>query len=222
MKKTKSSTMEIASVYIGTVIGAGFASGQEIIQFFTSYGSKGIYGILLAGVIFSLLGWAILEIVYVRKINDYRNFIHLMMGEFLGNIMEWIVALFMFIIFCTMLAGTGALLRQQFHIPMQVGIFLMAGLSVIVFMYDIKGIIIVNYILAPLLLIGGILLGIYIIVFRDVAVFSSATSIFRLITRNWITSSILYVSYNTITAVVILTGLLPIIHSKKEAKWGAF
>ena len=34
---------------IGAIIGAGFASGQEIFSFFYSYGKNGIYGIRLFG-----------------------------------------------------------------------------------------------------------------------------------------------------------------------------
>lgn len=221
MSKIRFSILEIASVYIGTVIGAGFASGQEIMKFFSSYGYDGIYGILFSGILFSLLGWSILEMVYVYKIKDYHGFIYSMMGSFLGNIMEWVVSLFMFISFCTMLAGTGALLRQQFHVPVQMGIFIMAVLCLVVFFFDIKGIIAVNSILAPLLLIGGILIGIYSIVFKDTSVFlSPSIGIVHSFTQNWIISSIVYVSYNIITSSVILTSLFPIIKSVKVAKWG--
>ncbi|NLM13039.1 MAG: hypothetical protein GX209_04760 [Epulopiscium sp.] len=221
MRKKVSNIIKIASVYTGTVLGAGFASGQEIMQFFTSYGIEGIYGVILSGILFALIGWAVLEIVYVQKIKDYRGFIYPIMGEFLGNIMEWVVSLFMFITFCAMLAGTGALLRQQFQIPVQIGILIMAGLCFLVFLYDVEGVIAINTILAPLLLIGGILLGVYIIAFKETAVFSSpVTAVFRAVTRNWMTSSIVYVSYNTITAVVILCSLLSIIRSKSEARLG--
>jgi len=221
VRKKVSNIIKIASVYTGTVLGAGFASGQEIMQFFTSYGIEGIYGVILSGILFALIGWAVLEIVYVQKIKDYRGFIYPIMGEFLGNIMEWVVSLFMFITFCAMLAGTGALLRQQFQIPVQIGILIMAGLCFLVFLYDVEGVIAINTILAPLLLIGGILLGVYIIAFKETAVFSSpVTAVFRAVTRNWMTSSIVYVSYNTITAVVILCSLLSIIRSKSEARLG--
>ena len=37
-------TLRIAGVYVGTIIGAGYASGQEILQFFTGYGWWGIVG----------------------------------------------------------------------------------------------------------------------------------------------------------------------------------
>ena len=45
---------KVASIYIATIVGAGFASGREIVQFFTSYYRGGFYGILLTGVLFAL------------------------------------------------------------------------------------------------------------------------------------------------------------------------
>ena len=42
--------------YLGAVIGAGFASGQEIMQFFVNYGSCGLTGALTATFLFALMG----------------------------------------------------------------------------------------------------------------------------------------------------------------------
>ena len=49
MKEIKS--MGIAFTYAGCIIGAGFLSGQELWQFFGSYGKWGIVGFLLAMVL---------------------------------------------------------------------------------------------------------------------------------------------------------------------------
>ncbi|MDO3677624.1 hypothetical protein [Paenibacillus ehimensis] len=38
MDKKTVSILQIAATYTGTVVGAGFASGQSIMQFFTVYG----------------------------------------------------------------------------------------------------------------------------------------------------------------------------------------
>ncbi len=40
MKKS----FEMAGAFIGVIVGAGFASGQEILQFFTSFGWWGVVG----------------------------------------------------------------------------------------------------------------------------------------------------------------------------------
>ena len=46
MKKMAGS-FQIAAVYVGTVIGAGFATGREIVEFFTRFGFVGFIAILL-------------------------------------------------------------------------------------------------------------------------------------------------------------------------------
>ena len=43
--------LKIVFVIIGTTIGAGFASGQEIYLFFNKYGFMGIIGMILSCII---------------------------------------------------------------------------------------------------------------------------------------------------------------------------
>ena len=45
---------KIAMAFVGIIIGAGFASGQEMIQYFTSFGTWGIIGTLASIFIFRL------------------------------------------------------------------------------------------------------------------------------------------------------------------------
>ena len=42
--------------YFGAVVGAGFASGQEVMQFYTNYGVMSMIAILVAMVIFIWIG----------------------------------------------------------------------------------------------------------------------------------------------------------------------
>ena len=44
---------QFAGTLVGTLIGSGFASGQEVMQFFTSYGIPGIVGSLVTTALFS-------------------------------------------------------------------------------------------------------------------------------------------------------------------------
>ena len=43
--------LKTVCVIIGTIIGAGFASGQEVYIFFFSHGIKGLIGIIISSVI---------------------------------------------------------------------------------------------------------------------------------------------------------------------------
>ena len=54
MKEIK--TWSLAFTYVGCFLGAGFISGQELWQFFGSFGNLGYVGFLLAVVLFSAIG----------------------------------------------------------------------------------------------------------------------------------------------------------------------
>ena len=58
MQNTKMSAFSIAMALVGTLIGAGYASGQELMQFFGAFGAKGIIGIVIALVFFFQIGRA--------------------------------------------------------------------------------------------------------------------------------------------------------------------
>ena len=51
----------VAFAFVGVVVGAGFATGQEIFQFFTSHGIYSIGGIFITGLILTLGGIFVLN-----------------------------------------------------------------------------------------------------------------------------------------------------------------
>ena len=64
---------KVAATYIGTVVGAGFASGQEVLQFFSAYGMKGLFGIAVATLLFFIFGYTILIIGRAQKVTSYME-----------------------------------------------------------------------------------------------------------------------------------------------------
>ena len=57
----------IVLVIIGALIGAGFASGQEIYSFFYSYGVIGIIGIIVTGLLIGMTIYKSLKIIYIKQ-----------------------------------------------------------------------------------------------------------------------------------------------------------
>lgn len=208
-------TIKIACVYTGAILGAGFASGKELTQYFMNYGQVGFLGIILSGIMFGIVGWAILDITYINHIECYQQFSNIVFGKVFGSIMEWISVLFMFILFSTMLAASGAIAEQTEFLQPKFAIIVLTLICLITFMFDMKGIIIINAIISPILLIGGILLGLY--AFFEKAI-PTGLFIFSF-KRNWIISSFVYVAYNIITSVSVLASMGKMIDSKKTAKY---
>ena len=64
--------LKVLFVVLGTIIGAGFASGKEIYNFFAVYGYMGILGINIAGILTGIIIYSTLNICEKRKIKNKR------------------------------------------------------------------------------------------------------------------------------------------------------
>ncbi len=206
--------IKVASIYLATIIGAGFASGQEIVQFFSTYYEGGFYGILLAGLLFSIIGYTVLDRVYRERIRNYDEFLFPSVGWFMGWVMEIIVAVFVLSLFCIMIAGSAGILSEKFNLPMNASAMFMALLCMVLILTGIKGVVTLSTIISPVLIAGIVSMGFYIIIFKDTSVFSMNLNISG-ITNNWFFSSLLYVSYNSILSVVVMCSLLPYLKTRK-------
>ena len=59
--------LKIVFVIIGTLIGAGFASGQEMYIFFFSYGLEGIAGLFVSNILMGIIIYVSLKIINKYK-----------------------------------------------------------------------------------------------------------------------------------------------------------
>ena len=63
--------IEIISLYIGVIMGAGFASGRECWQFFGVFGNKGYYGAAAATVVVGAVGDVLFGNLGICSLNDF-------------------------------------------------------------------------------------------------------------------------------------------------------
>jgi len=118
-----------------------------------------------------------------------------------------------------MVAGAGSIISGALNIPYHYGTLIAAILCMIVFLTDIKGIVALSSFVTPILVLGILGAGFYVIVNMDAWVFSPVPG-FDAITDNWLVSSLLYVSYNSISGVAVMCSLLPYLKSRKIAAAG--
>ena len=98
-----------AGAVVACLIGAGFASGQEVLQFFTAYGPvRGLCGAALAC---ALLGGA--AAAMLSDAGQGGGFTR-WCGPRLGRLLGWASPAVLFGVYTVMLAGAGALLQSGF------------------------------------------------------------------------------------------------------------
>lgn len=145
--------LKVVFVIIGTLIGAGFASGQEVNTFFFSFGVKGLIGIILSSFIIGIIIYKTFKIIYKNNINNYKEFLNcLLKNEKINNITNSIINIFILVSFYVMIAGFGAYLEQEINLNSFIGSSILAFLCVILFKTNIKGIVKINEILIPILI----------------------------------------------------------------------
>ena len=60
---------------IGTIIGAGFASGQELYQFFLKFGKLGFFSMIISCVISGIIMLKTMKFVKNENVNGYNEFL---------------------------------------------------------------------------------------------------------------------------------------------------
>lgn len=151
--------LKVVFVIIGTLIGAGFASGQEIYAFFFSFGIKGLVGILISSFIIGITIYKTLQIVHQNNIDNYEDFLNTFTkNKKLNNITNTIINIFILVSFFIMIAGFGAYLQQEFDLNSIIGSGILAILCLILFKTNVNGLVKVNEILIPILIIIVILI----------------------------------------------------------------
>ena len=68
---------KVVFVIIGTLIGAGFASGQEMYLFFFSYGIEGLIGIVVSCILMGLIIYKALCLIDKYNIKTYKEFLEM-------------------------------------------------------------------------------------------------------------------------------------------------
>lgn len=212
-------SLKAAGIYTGIILGAGFASGQELILFFVRHGSSGYIGLILAGIVFAISGWAVLDICTKRGINGWSAFAEVVFGKWLGTVLTIISMLFIGVLLCAMMAGSGAMMAQAFDLPFSIGVAALAVICFITFLFDLRGILGINVVLAPILIIGGLFFGIYTFFTSAAPAFADMSGASEFMRSNWVFSSLTYASYNIITAITVLAGLREVVNNRKVAKW---
>ena len=205
--------IEVISTIIATLIGAGFASGQEIYTFFYVYGKKGIYGLAICCLLFMFIIYKVFKVLLENNIVTYKDFINLLIGKY-GFILNTIVNLFLLITFFIMIAGFGAYFSQEIGISTYTGSGILACLCFLTFIANTNGITKVSSFLVPILITLIILIGFINFSYLDInLVLESLPDVNSF---NWLLSSILYTSYNSILLIPVLITFKKNIETKND------
>ena len=162
MKKELVRVFQVATVFIGTIVGAGLASGKEITEFFTQYGITSFLGIIACGIFYIIMGSIISKISIDYHLSSYSDVINIISPNLLGKFTGFITTLFLISSASIILAGSGALIHQFFGIPKTIGSLIMISIAIFFLLRGTEGLIEVNSFIVPGLIVTLVLITVFI------------------------------------------------------------
>lgn len=207
---------------MGTIVGAGFASGQEVLQYFNVYGVIGLWSILITTVLFAFFGYTILMLGHKLNAKSHLEVIRYANGKILGFIVDLIITIFLFGALSAMIAGAGAVFEEQFRWSPLLGNLLMAVVTLLTVITGISGVINAISYVVPVLLGSIVFVAVYSLTTNSIVASDWATAAtLSGAAPNWFLSAVNYVSYNLVIAVAILAPMGARTKSTKPLLWGA-
>lgn len=221
--KQEISAWTVASTYIATCIGAGFATGQEVFAYFGHFGRRGLWGAVLAGLLLSVLAQITLQIA--RKVNakDHLAVINRILGPVGGQILDYAVVFLLFTGAGTMLAGAGVTVAEHFRLSPWIGSILMAGLTFLTVLGGLSGVTRAFSAITPFLLL--LIFGVAITTIIKYGVSPAQLHWYqpaRAGAPRWWLASVLFVSYNFLVGISVLSPLGAKLRSKQAGQTGAW
>ncbi|QQE76223.1 hypothetical protein KDJ56_10035 [Brevibacillus composti] len=215
MQHSWKAALQIAFTYIGTVVGAGFASGKEIVEFFVQYGSQGLVGILLATVLFCWGGVRVMVLSYRIQADSYQDLSTYLFGRPIGTVFHVILLLVLFGTTSVMLAATGAVFWESFGLSPQIGILASMLLIFFVAQKGLRAIHSVNSLFVPLLIGFTALVFLIAKPWLETGPLVEINKPFA-----WLSSPLYYVALNVALTQAVLVPIGRHSDSEKPLVWG--
>lgn len=224
-KYNKKTVIKIMGAYVAWVMGSGFATGQEILQFFTSYGYYSFLILTVNLVGFLVVGPAILEAGQKHREDLEFNQFTYFCGSKIGKFYTWYVPISLFAGMVIMISGAGATLNQYYGLNHYVGALLMIVMAYIAYVAGFQRFVKVVSLVGPLIIVFTVVVGIITIVrdfdgIAEIAKYEDVMSDVRP-AKFWWLSAILYVAYNLTGGSMYYTALGATAGTRKEAVLGA-
>lgn len=194
-----------AGVYVGAVIGAGYASGQEVLQFFAGYGFIGMLGAVITMIMLAWYGTVFMELGHQLQTNSHRVVLNYLCGKKIGFFADYILLFFMFGVISIMFSGGGAAIEQYWGLPSVAGKIIIALMTLSTVIFGFTSSVRALGIISPLMILAVVVISVITFTNYSDQLATVDATIQTLqpdtATTFWWTSAIVYVSYNVIPGV---------------------
>lgn len=221
-KNDKMRILKISLAYVGVIVGAGFASGQEILQYYVSFGANGLWGLLISAAFFAFGGVILLQFGSLFMASEHNEVFTRISNPLISKIIDMLINLTLFLIGFVMIAGASTNLYNQFGIPIWAGGLFISIAIILTAFLDVNKVTSLIGVITPLPIIIILATTIYSLMTTDFSFQEAMTLSNQVPTTlpNWLISAINYSSFGLMTSISMSFVIGGDEYSPKIAKKG--
>ncbi|WP_297280854.1 hypothetical protein [uncultured Anaerococcus sp.] len=178
-----SEVINYAGAFIALLIGSGFATGQELLQFFSSYGKAGLIGVVVCFILLCFVGVEFVKYGNKHKLENPNDIYKIICGKNLGTFYDYFSIFFIFLSFTVMVSGAQATAVQHYNAPKYVGGLILGIIAIITVVFGLEKIVQIIGKIGPVIVIMAIVVGL-ISISRNYSNFDSAISTIDTLNKN--------------------------------------
>lgn len=201
----------LSGAYLAYLAGSGFGSGQEMMQYFTSFGYAGIMGILVSAVLWGSYATFIVKDSRDFGLTSLRQVYLFYCGKYLGNALFGFSLAYLFCMASLMIAGAGAAFAQYFNIGNEIGRIIMTVMVLVTGLLGMRKTVDVIGSLGPCIIV-------FVVLIAAIALTNGATGLeagneyvksHNLLkpSENWLWAAVMYFSYCILFQAAYLSGV---------------
>ena len=215
----KIGTLNLGLTFAGCFLGAGYVSGQELWQFFGSFGKNGLFGLLLAISLLLAAGVMMILLGRMARSEEVDRLVVCWDMPLLRGAVTLLELLFLFGVGTIMSAGVGALLGQLIGLPQWIGSGLFIAVVALVSLAGFSGMISAFSATVPVLAAATLVFGIWSIAQSGVNIPEPQGGGSALL-GSWPVAAVSFACYNLFGSIAMIAPLGKSVKSKRAAVGG--
>ena len=209
----------LISAVIGALVGAGFASGRELVTFFVAFGTQGMIGVLLMTGLFAAGCLLLLWLCDQLSLDSYEALLAAIFPPFWAKIFTLLVSVGLWLGLGMMLSGCGTLSAVLLGWPSWLGFILALIGTYWPLARGSESFLRLNGWLIPIMVIFAAVMALAFLA----QPLSCAASLPQVqLVPNWPIAAILYWLYNSLLSMAVLVGIRRKRHVQLSVLAGSF
>ncbi|RKW44613.1 MAG: hypothetical protein D8H95_29985 [Lachnospiraceae bacterium] len=222
----------LAGAIIAFTIGSGFATGQEIVQYYTAYGAQNLLVLLVFMVAFLYYNFNFAKAGAEQKFEKGNDVYKFYCGKYIGTFCDYYSTIFCYMSFWVMVGGAASTIKQQYNLPLWVGAVILTVITIVTVIGGLSSLVDAIGLVGPVIVILCIFIGLVTCI-RDAKnigeglsiiasgsfIGSDATNTIKNAGANWLISGLSYAGF-VLLWFASFTSALGAKNSKKDLNYG--